>query len=108
LHDRPEVRSLLRLLLDPTADAGLDGALAAAGLWRPGATVGPEPERDLLAAAIRDDTFRVRLQDLVPAPVTEALAQGLETYLGSPVETYTLFAGGIRQAWVRVALDGGG
>ncbi len=107
LHDRPEVRSLLRHLLDPAAGADLDSVLAAAGLWRPGGADGPAPERDLLAAAVRNDTFRVRLQDIAPAPVSEALAQGLETYLGSPVETYTLFAGGIRQAWARVALDGG-
>lgn len=108
LHDRPEVRSLLLRLLEPAPGARLDGALAAAGLWRPGATVGPSPERDLLAAAIRDDTFRVRLQDLVPLPVTEAVAEGLETYLGSGAETYLLFAGGVRQAWARVAIDGGG
>jgi hypothetical protein len=108
VHDRPEVRALLRSLLDPVAGAGLDGALAAAGLWRPGATAGPSPERDLLAGALLDNAFRVRLQDLVPELVTGAIEEGLATYIGSTADTYLLFAGGVRQAWTRVALDGGG
>jgi hypothetical protein len=105
LHDRPETRALLGSILDPSAARVLDPLLTGGGLWRPGATSGPSPDRDLVAAALARDTFRVRLEDTVPAPVATAMAEGLATYAWSGDTALPLFAGGIRQAWARLPLD---
>jgi hypothetical protein len=108
LHDRPETRAVLRAMLDPLAGRALEGPLAQAGLWRPGSPTGPMPDRELIAAALRDGAFRVRLIDMVPAPVSDAMAEGLAAYTWAGDSSYPLFAGGVRQAWARLPIDGGG
>jgi DNA-binding SARP family transcriptional activator len=97
LHDRPEVRALVKALITP--EASLAGDLANAGLWQVGSGTGLLPEAPVIAAALAADRFRVSASDLVSQQSADGLAAALAVFAERGKPAYFQVLGAIYKSW---------